>query len=68
MSKEELPYAFDVGYKADSSRHNLGSNGLGLTICKLIMERCGGSIQINSEGIGKGTTLKITFPLESNYN
>jgi signal transduction histidine kinase len=37
--------------------------GLGLAICKRIVEAHGGSIVIDST-VGKGTTLTVTFPIE----
>ncbi len=42
--------------RADGSE----GRGLGLSICKAIMERCGGSITVSSE-VGKGTTFTLTF-------
>jgi signal transduction histidine kinase len=62
MSTHEICLAFEPCYKADPSRHHLGNSGLGLSICKLIMQRYGGSIDICSEGIGKGTTIHVRFP------
>lgn len=38
-----------------------GGAGLGLPICRAIMEDYGGSIQIESEG-GRGTTVRLRFP------
>jgi signal transduction histidine kinase len=40
-----------------------GGTGLGLVICKHIMEMMGGAISLSSEGLGKGTTLQITMPI-----
>ena len=36
--------------------------GLGLNICKTIAERCGGSIGVNSDGEGYGSTFWIWIP------
>ena len=38
--------------------------GLGLAICKSIVERCGGSIGVTSEGAGQGSTFWCWIPCE----
>jgi len=53
---------FDEFYKVDESRHDVRSSGLGLSICKKIIERHGGKIWAESEGIGKGTSIHFTLP------
>ncbi|MEF8847672.1 MAG: PAS domain S-box protein [Candidatus Thermoplasmatota archaeon] len=63
MTKKQIKYAFDEFYKADHSRHDFDSSGLGLPICKKIIERHGGKIWIESPGKKKGTTIKFTLPL-----
>ena len=40
-----------------------GGTGLGLVICKHLMEMMGGSINLQSEGTGKGTVLTLTVPI-----
>ena len=53
---------FDEFYKVDESRHDVRSYGLGLSICKKIIEKHGGKLWAESEGIGKGTSIHFTLP------
>jgi len=61
MTKEQMEHIFDEFYKADDSRHNLDSSGLGLNICKRIVEKHGGKIWVESPGEGKGSTFYFTL-------
>ncbi len=63
MTKKQIKHIFEEFYKADESRHDFDSSGLGLTICKRIVEKHGGKIWVNSPGVGKGTTVFFTIPL-----
>jgi signal transduction histidine kinase len=62
MSEEQLQNIFNEFYKADESRHDFDSSGLGLPICKRIVERHNGEIWAESEGLGKGSTFYFMVP------
>jgi signal transduction histidine kinase len=56
------PRVFDRFYRGDPSRaRSTGGAGLGLAICKAVVERAGGAIGLTSE-TGKGTTVKVRLP------
>lgn len=61
LSADEQSHIFDELYKADPSRHGLGSSGLGLAICRKIIENNGGRIWAESAGRGKGSTISFTL-------
>ena len=66
IAAEHLPRVFDRFYRAESSRSSDGA-GLGLALVKSIVDLHGGSAKIESE-VGRGTTVKLTFPLCSGAN
>jgi len=53
---------FDKFFKADESRHDFESSGLGLPIAKRIVEKHGGSIWVESPGLHQGSTFFFTVP------
>ncbi|MDY6833839.1 MAG: PAS domain S-box protein, partial [Chloroflexota bacterium] len=64
MAPEDASLVFNEFYKVDRSKHNLQSSGLGLAICKRIVEKHGGQIWAESPGVGKGTIMNFTIPEE----
>lgn len=42
---------------------SFGGTGLGLVICKHLMEMMGGTIALHSEGLGQGTAMTLTVPI-----
>lgn len=57
MSKETQTHIFEKFYQGDTSRKSQG-NGLGLALCKRIIDLSGGEIQIESE-LGKGAVFTV---------
>ncbi|MCK5565965.1 MAG: DUF3365 domain-containing protein [Planctomycetes bacterium] len=64
IEPKQLEHIFEEFYKVDPSRHDRTSIGLGLPICKGIMNKLNGSISIYSEGLGKGTKVTLEFPIK----
>lgn len=65
ISAEELPHIFDRFYRGDRSRrrdHETRGTGLGLCICRSVVQAHRGTIDVSSEP-NLGTKFVITFPL-----
>ncbi|HTT04643.1 MAG TPA: PAS domain S-box protein [Steroidobacteraceae bacterium] len=59
-----LPHVFERFSQKDSSTsRTFGGLGLGLAICKQLVEQHGGSIRAASQGEGKGATFSVSLPL-----
>ncbi|MCZ7568515.1 MAG: ATP-binding protein [Ardenticatenaceae bacterium] len=62
IPEQELPRIFDRFYQVDaSSTRRYRGTGLGLTICKHIVERHGGRLWVESSQ-GQGSTFHFTLP------
>jgi len=64
ISPEHLNRLFDKFFRVESGRgHHVVGSGLGLPICRTIVEAHGGRIWAESK-IGQGSTFYFTLPLE----
>jgi signal transduction histidine kinase len=60
---EDLGHIFERFYRVDKSRsRQQGSSGLGLAICKAIVDAHGGAIGVEST-VGSGSTFTVRIPL-----
>jgi signal transduction histidine kinase len=58
---EALPRVFDLFFRLDAA-HSTRGFGLGLSIARLIIERCGGHIAVESKA-GSGTQVRVALPV-----
>lgn len=64
MTKETLDKMFNEFFKGDESRHDFSGFGLGMSICKKIMELHKGRVFVDSKGLNKGSSSIIELPLK----
>jgi signal transduction histidine kinase len=65
IDEVHIDHVFDRFYKVDTSRkhdEDGRSGGLGLSICRAIVERHRGTITVSS-GRGAGTTMTVRLPI-----
>ncbi len=59
----ELKQIFKRFYRvADAAGHKVKGTGLGLFIVQAIVRKHGGSVQAESSGVGRGTSIHIRLP------
>jgi PAS domain S-box-containing protein len=64
ISPDFLPFVFDRFRQANATfAREHGGLGLGLSIAKQLVELHGGTIEVSSDGPGKGTTFTVKLPL-----
>lgn len=64
IKKENIDLIFYRLYRIDPALNlTYNADGLGMSICKWIVENHGGSIWVESEGVGKGAEIHISLPL-----
>ncbi|HEU0175872.1 MAG TPA: response regulator [Blastocatellia bacterium] len=65
IAAEFLPFVFDRFRQADGSiTRSHGGLGLGLAIVRSLVEMHGGTVDVESLGLGHGSTFRITLPAQ----
>jgi two-component system CheB/CheR fusion protein len=66
ISAEMLPRIFDLFTQEEDSRYRAdGGLGIGLSLVKSLVTLHGGTVQVRSEGKGKGSEFTVRLPLSS---
>ncbi len=66
ISPDFLPYVFERFRQEDgTTTRTYGGLGLGLAIVRHLVELHGGTVQAESEGMGKGSTFMVNLPISS---
>ncbi|GFZ93885.1 sensor histidine kinase [Nesterenkonia alkaliphila] len=66
IAAEHLPHVFERFYRVDTARDRAhGGSGIGLAIVRSIIKAHGGTVDVQSEGPGQGTTFSIELPIAS---
>jgi CheY-like chemotaxis protein/two-component sensor histidine kinase len=64
IAPEDLPHVFDMFVQADASiERSRDGLGLGLTLVKTLVEVHGGSVEVQSEGLGRGSEFVVRLPI-----
>jgi signal transduction histidine kinase len=68
IAEEDLPHVFERFWRADRSRNrNSGGTGIGLAICRRLVELQDGTIEAESQ-FGHGSTFRFSLPIANKVN
>jgi PAS domain S-box-containing protein len=66
INADDMPYIFNRYHQAGApGTRRRGGLGLGLSLARHLTELHGGTIEVHSEGEGKGATFKIKLPVRA---
>lgn len=63
IASEDVPHVFERFWRADRSRdRHSGGTGIGLAICRRLVELQGGTIEVESQ-LNQGSTFRFSLPI-----
>ena len=66
IAPDVLPHVFEMFRQADRPlERRAGGLGIGLTLVRQLVELHGGSVTAHSDGLGRGTEVRVRLPLAS---
>lgn len=63
LRKEDYKKVFEPNTRVEDAANQFKGSGIGLPVCKEIVESLGGQIWVESDGIGKGSTFYFTVEI-----
>jgi signal transduction histidine kinase len=63
LTTEFAPHVFELYRQADATASHLPGLGIGLAIVSQIVKLHGGTVRVESPGLGFGSTFTVTLPL-----
>ena len=64
IASDMLPRIFEMFVQADNSLNRThGGLGIGLTLVKSLVEMHGGTVEVTSDGLGKGSEFTVRLPI-----
>lgn len=66
LERSELQKVFERFYRVQQEGENVRGTGLGLYIVETIVRSYGGTVAVESDGLGQGSTFTISLPTSQN--
>ena len=63
LADDERRRIWDRFYRSPRHRDDIAGSGLGLWIAQELVQAAGGTIDVYSAGVGRGTTFTISLPV-----
>jgi CheY-like chemotaxis protein/two-component sensor histidine kinase len=64
IAAEQLPHIFEMFMQIDTSlERSVSGLGIGLALVKNLVQLHGGTVEVHSAGVGKGTDFEVRLPL-----
>jgi signal transduction histidine kinase len=62
ISPDEIEHVFERGFRSPRLAERTQGEGLGLAVCRQIVEGQGGHITVESAGVDRGSSFSVTLP------